>query len=74
MVVFQVSNAVFNVCHCIVVIVNREDWVVTIRMDAVGGSSLQSNSRGDIPFRTKFHTKALLVDVGHDEIDKLAGV
>ena len=74
MIVFQVSNAIFNVSHSVVVVVNREDRVVAIRMDAVGGSGLQSDGRGDIPFRTKFHAKALLVDVGHDEIDKLAGV
>ena len=74
MVVFQVSHAVLDVSRGIIVVIDRENRVVVIRMDAVGSRRLQGDGRGDVPLRAHFHANALLVDVGHDEIDELAGV
>ena len=74
MVVFQVSHAVLDVSRGIIVVIDRENRVVVIRMDAVGCRRLQGDGRGDVPLCSHFHANALLVDVGHDEVDKLAGV
>ena len=43
-------------------------------MCAIGSSGLHRDGRGDVPLRAHLDTEALLVDVGHDEVDELAGV
>ena len=71
MVAFQVSDAVLNISHGVVVVVNREDGIVVVHMDAIGGNGLQGDRRRNVPLRAHLHAKASLVDVGHDEIDEL---
>ena len=74
MIVFQVGSAVHNVSRGVVVVIHREDGVVAIHVDAIGGSSLHRDGWSDVPFHTHFYAKASLVDVGHDKVDELTGV
>ena len=74
MVVFQVGRVLLDVGDVVVVVIHREQGVVGVDVDAIGGSGLHRDGRGDLPFGTQLHTEAALVDARHDEVDVLAGV
>ena len=74
MIAFQVGDAVLDIGRSVVVVVNREERIVVINMDAIGGGGLQGDGRGDVVLRTHLQAKAPLVDARHDEVDELAGV
>ena len=63
-----------DVGDVIVVVIHREQRVVGIDMDAVGGSGLQGDRWRDVIFCSHLQTDATLFGARHDEVDELTGV